>query len=402
MRTGILIFGNYPPPFGGIPSHIESLCLSLVENGWVAHVVSGGKGGVAINSGFAVHKLSAYRVLLSPSRPFRTIRLLLRRPFVRLLPSHWRIWIRYFIYISIGRSIIRRNRIDLISAYNLISYGAVAAVLSREYSIPLVVTNFGEIYSKRSFFSKHVDIVDHISGTARKLMAMSTHCANSYHLLDRYPEVTVIPYGVDTQKFNTTIDRDAARHKLGITGNDPIILLYLGRMNRDMGLHVFLQAIPELLKRDESLRIVIAGERGELTPGANKMSNDFKDRILVEERVPYSGLEEYYAVASIVVVPTIGDRACGSLSSIEAMACGKAVIGSRAGGIPEIVQDGKTGILIPPKDPIALSWAVWELSRHESLMNRMGALGRQRAVSHFSQSTANAKIENVFQAVCGS
>lgn len=401
MNKRILIFGNYPPPFGGIPSHLESLCPFLVENGWQVHVVSGGKGGVVkSDEGIAVYKLSIFRVLMSPSQPFKTIRVLLNPPFVGLLRHNLKMWLRLFVYISIGRKLLDRNRIDLISAYNLINYGAVAAILSREYRIPLVVTNFGEIYSERLFLLRHLDIVDFICDTANKLLAMSHHCANSYYLLDRDPDVTVVPYGVDTERFNTTIDIDVARRELGITQKDPLVLLYLGRMNRDMGLHIFLQAIPELLDRSDSVRVLIAGERGELTDDADRIGQSHRDRVLVEERVPYDRLEAYYAAASIVVVPTIGMRACGSLTSIEAMACGKPVVGSCVGGIPEIIIDGVTGVLIPPEDPRAMSRAIEDLSNDVNLMSGMGALGRQRALQHFSQSTTNGQIGMIFQTAC--
>jgi len=70
-------------------------------------------------------------------------------------------------------------------------------------------------------------------------------------------------------------------------------------------------------------------------------------------------------------------------SILDAMACGKAVVGTRTGGIPEAVRDNETGLLVPPHDETALAAAIVRLLKDTPLCARMAAAGRQRAVEHF-------------------
>jgi starch synthase len=77
--------------------------------------------------------------------------------------------------------------------------------------------------------------------------------------------------------------------------------------------------------------------------------------------------------------------------NLEAMACGTAVVGSRVGGIPEVVADGVTGLLIPPDDPASLAIALNELLRDPDRAVAMGQAGRERAVKEFSWETVAAQ-----------
>ena len=70
--------------------------------------------------------------------------------------------------------------------------------------------------------------------------------------------------------------------------------------------------------------------------------------------------------------------------NLEAMACGTAVVASRIGGIPEVVVDGETGLLVPPEDSYALAAALNELARNPERAEAMGRAGRERAVTQFS------------------
>lgn len=395
----ILILGNYPPPFGGIPRHLESLCPFLNKKDWRVYVVSGGDGGVERDSNIAIHRPVALRALLSPFTYITVLPAMLSYPFGSLIPYHSKLWLRYLIYLAVANKILKEAQINLISAYNLQSFGAMAAILSSKYNVPFVVTNFGEIFSERRFFRNHSGIVEYICSGASKLLAMSRHCGDSYRLIGRNPDVQVIPYGVDTQKFNININRDIVRIEFEIAKDDQVVF-FLARMNRDMGLHVLLQAIPTLLQDNGSIKVLIAGERGELTEDAYQVAEGRENRVFVVERVPFDRLEFFYATADVVVVPTIGDRACGSLTAIEAMSCGRPVIGSNVGGIPEIILDGETGLLVPPGDPESLGKGIAKLLRNSGAMSRMGASGRKRAEQLFSEQETNEKLERLFLEVC--
>jgi glycosyltransferase involved in cell wall biosynthesis len=403
MAKSILLIGNYPPPFGGVPSHIECLAPYLASKGWDVHILSSGRSGVERHNRCTIYKCTrpAKGRMLASSLPA-----LLRTtprdrfPHRSLLGSSPRLWLTYLVSASIGRRIIERASVSVISAYNLFGGGPVGALLSSEFRVPFVVSNFGEIYSHPGVFRKHAALAPYVCDRASRILSISRHCADSYNRIGLSPPVTVIPYGIDLARFSFRNDGSAIRNVLGWGGNDQVVL-FVGRMTRDMGLHTLLTAVPELLATLDSAKVLIVGAGGELLHSASETAGRHPGRVIVRPDVPKAELPAYYAASSIVVAPTLGDRACGSLAALEAMGTGKPIIASRVGGIPEIVADGQSGILIPPDDPATLTGAMVRLLESEPLRKRMGAVGRRIAESRYDQDKTNALIEHVFTEVAG-
>jgi len=84
------------------------------------------------------------------------------------------------------------------------------------------------------------------------------------------------------------------------------------------------------------------------------------------------------------------------------MACGTAVVASNVGGIPEVVADGETGLLVPPDEPKALADALNTLARDPERANAMGDAGRQRAISDFDWTSIASQTAKLYQEVAGS
>lgn len=86
---------------------------------------------------------------------------------------------------------------------------------------------------------------------------------------------------------------------------------------------------------------------------------------------------------------------------LEAMSCAKPVVATRVGGVPELVIDRETGILVPPRDPKAISGAVLHLLNHPEEAREMGLKGRQRVIDHFDSAICIQKHEKIYKTVCG-
>jgi glycosyltransferase involved in cell wall biosynthesis len=110
-------------------------------------------------------------------------------------------------------------------------------------------------------------------------------------------------------------------------------------------------------------------------------------------------LWEQYQRASVVVVPSVWPEPCPTVI-LEAMAHGRPVIGSRIGGIPDLVHDGLTGLLVPPNDPAALASGLRCLLGNRELRHRLGASARARVVQ-FSTDTVVPRIEEAYASVLG-
>jgi glycosyltransferase involved in cell wall biosynthesis len=131
------------------------------------------------------------------------------------------------------------------------------------------------------------------------------------------------------------------------------------------------------------------------------MARLFAENIGYQTDVPYADLPRFYAASSIVAAPSVSARACLGLSIAEAMATGKAVVGCRVGGTSEVVQDGETGVLVPPGDPFALGQAILDMLAKPATGRTMGLSGRARAVAIFDKRLANAKFEAILTELTG-
>lgn len=401
-RPGILLIGNYPPPFGGVPKHLEDLVPHLVQRGWDVHVLSGGTTGVQRGEGFVVYKDPRPAL----TRRLATVGFLVRSTLAgRVAPAlaasrrlPLALWPAFMTRVSLAAGIIEQHDIRVISAYNLMTGAPVGAIVAEMYGIPLVVTNLGEIYSHRERIDRELPMVRHITRIATALTSLTRHCAESYRELGLAPHVRVLHYGIDRKQFGHANGSETVRTRLGIP-LDADVVLYVGRMVRDMGLYVLLDGIPELLASSTSVHVLIAGADGELRPEVQRAADSWPGRVFTAVDVPEEELGNMYAAATLVVAPTIGARACGSLASAEAMAAGKPVVASRVGGIPEYVEEGVTGLLVPPGQSGALVAAVQTLLSDRDRLCEFGRRGRERVAELFDADRTNEQIERLFREV---
>jgi glycosyltransferase involved in cell wall biosynthesis len=401
-RPGILLIGNYPPPFGGVPKHLEELVPYLVRTGWDVHVLSGGTTGTEVGNGFRVYRDARPKL----ARRLATLRFLGRTTVagrgaaafssLRRLPPA--VWAAVMTRVSLAARIIESNDIQLISAYNLLSGAPVGAIAAEMYRLPLVVTNLGEIYSHRAVVDQQLPMVRHITRVATVLTSLTRHCARSYQELGLSPSVRVLHYGIDWQRFACADGNGRIRQRFSFPP-DAEVVLFVGRMVRDMGVHVLLAGLPALLGARESIRVLIAGATGALQPEVEAAVARWPGRVASAANVAEDELPSFFRDATLVVAPTLGARACGSLAAAEAMAAGKPVVATRVGGIPEYVSDGETGLLVPPSDANALVRAILELLGDGARLAEFGRKGQQRVMELFDGERTNARLEQVFREV---
>jgi len=296
------------------------------------------------------------------------------------------------------RELVKRHNITLISAYHLLGAGTVGSWLNAELGVRLVTTVFGEIYSQTELHRRHIDDVCRVIAHSQRLLSCSHHCAASFKELGIDPQVEVVHYGVDVRHFRPGSGGNVVRTRLGI-GTDVPLVIYVARMVQEMGLHVLLAAIPEVIRSHPKAAFLIAGNRGELTADAEAMAMRFPNRVFVMPDVPYPDLPAYYDASTLAVAPSINARACLGLAIAEAMATERAVIGSRVGGTAEVIVEGETGVLVTPGDAGALATAIIALVDNEAARAEMGRRGRARALAHFDKEVTNQRMEQIFEEI---
>jgi alpha-maltose-1-phosphate synthase len=207
-------------------------------------------------------------------------------------------------------------------------------------------------------------------------------------LLAVYPavpadRVRVIHNGIDTSEYRP----DPATDVLDRYGVDPgrPSVIFVGRVTRQKGLPVLLRAASAI---DRAAQLVIcAGQadtpelEAEVSDLARQLRANRSRVIWLSGMLPKHEVIQLLTHATVFVCPSLYEPL--GIVNLEAMACGTAVVGSRVGGIPEVVADGKTGLLVPADDPAALASALNVLLADQPLAAEMGRLGRARAEAEF-------------------
>jgi glycosyltransferase involved in cell wall biosynthesis len=156
-------------------------------------------------------------------------------------------------------------------------------------------------------------------------------------------------------------------------------LVYVGRLEKYKGVDELLKAIPVILEKFPNTHLFIAGD------GSDKSRLELiVSKFNLEKHVTFLGhiarpaIEDLYKRASVVVVPSVYPEAFGKVG-IEAMSVGRPVVASNVGGISDWLIDGKTGFLVPPKDPVAISKAVIKIFSNPELFFQMMKQARKKA-----------------------
>ncbi|MDQ6706078.1 MAG: glycosyltransferase [Acidobacteriota bacterium] len=187
-------------------------------------------------------------------------------------------------------------------------------------------------------------------------------------------QAAVIPFGLD-------LPRSAPGNSLA--GSKRV--LFVGRLERRKGIHILLEAIPRVLDACPSAVFDIVGRDVEVSIAETWRAAhpELRDRVSFHGEVSDNDLSRFYDDCDILAAPSLYESY--GLIFVEAMARGKAVVGTTAGGIPEVVRDGETGLLVPPGDSAALALALIRLLEDEPARNRMARKASEDYVKQFSQ-----------------
>lgn len=244
----------------------------------------------------------------------------------------------------------------------------------------------------------------------RSLAACDAISACSRYLVEgiqrRFPALAErcyeLPNGVDLELFR------AAPALPPTAGRE---ILFVSRISPEKGLHVLLDAFPRILQALPDARLLLVGSQvaaprefivgvdpdplvrdlDRFYGGAGSYLQQLQqrlppacaERVTFLPRLPQAELLPLYRRAAVFVFPSVCQEAFG-MPPAEAMACGVPVVATRSGGLPEVVEDGRTGLLVPRGDAAALAEAVIALATDEGRRRAMGEAGRRRVEDLFS------------------
>src|SRR5665213_1753240 len=210
---------------------------------------------------------------------------------------------------------------------------------------------------------------------------------------------TVVPHGVDTDRYAPPADRAAAFAESGLPGRYAIGCF--GRVRAQKGTDVFVEAMCQLLPRYPDFTAVIVGAVAvEQTAFANDLKKrieaaGLQSRIVITGELPIEAVQRWYQRLTIYAF-TSRNEGFG-LTLIEAMAAGAALVASRAGAAELVVEDGVTGVLTLTGDVDALVAALEPLLRDPASCEAMGARARARVLAEFSLDAEAGRIAEVYR-----
>jgi starch synthase len=171
-------------------------------------------------------------------------------------------------------------------------------------------------------------------------------------------------------------------------------VLFFGRIWEYKGLDYLIRAEPLITKQVPEARIVIAGEGEDF--GRYRRIMVHPDRFDVHnEYIADDRRAELFQEAAVVVLPYVEASQSGVIP--VAYTFSKPVVATRVGGLPEMVDDGQTGYLVPPRDEIALAWAVVRLLQNADLRHRLGSNGKRKIETECSPDVVASKTLGVYR-----
>ena len=277
--------------------------------------------------------------------------------------------------------IVLRNRPSLIHAHWIFPQGAVAVLLGKLFRIPVVVTaHGGDAFALRGNLLGTIKRWTIKNCTAWTSNTQATAAAVGPGL----PKPCIIPMGIDCKKF-------ASGNPLAVrSASEPRkhVLLFVGRLVEKKGVADLLQAyalLSETSQDQTELWIIGDGvERDRLQALATDLRID--NKVIFFGKLPNNSLPDYYAAADVFIAPSIvdsyGDTEGQGVILLEAMASKTAVISTKTGGIAEIIEHGKTGLLVNAKAPEEIKQAIELLVTDEELRVSLRTAGQLVAESY--------------------
>lgn len=397
-----LLSREYPPDtgYGGIATFTRHLAHGLKEIGNDVVVVSLAEGAAKVvdDEGITVHRVEPFVV------PGDLGCVAMCMPHSRyVMKTTAALWQKFF-------ELHQENPFDVVDTPELLAEGIYPAVTK---VVPLVI----RLYTPHSKFI--AENLHNISATFdHQFVAMLERVAMlsadaitspSNDLADfvsedlNYPrdKIRLIHNPIDPEVFQP-------EGEVALPPAEGLRVLFVGRLEERKGISYLVQAIPQILKAvPETEFVIIGADTVNSEGGQRSVLADLRDflgrnhvlgRVKFISRVPLTELANYYRSADVCVVPSVYDNS--PYTCLEAMSCGKPVVGTSGGGTKEYVVDGECGIIVPPRDYEALRDAIVQLLKDGRLRRRYAENARRRVMDKFQRKQIASETLALYHEAC--
>jgi glycosyltransferase involved in cell wall biosynthesis len=214
--------------------------------------------------------------------------------------------------------------------------------------------------------------------------------------------ISVVPAGLDCDRFKPDEKNEQLAEKLCIS-KDSTRILFVGRLVPEKGIFDLLNAFSMLLKKVANVELLVVGS-GSLSMQlqiSRLMANlKIAGKVKSLGSIDYSNMPQIHNLADVFCLPSVPTKIWAEqfgYSMVEAMACGKPVVSTFSGSIPEVVKNGTTGILVKPNDPGGLESALEELILNKQERDAFGRNGREWVLGQFEANKVAGQLATVFR-----
>lgn len=295
------------------------------------------------------------------------------------------------------RGLIRKHRIDIVHSHlaRMNTYGFVASRLTPAKNVMTVhgLSEFSNFLG-RAYYSAF----GNFSG---KIVAVSQTLADRFvaETMVRKGKVTVIPNGIDVDRFGQPVDREKTLARFGLPPSAKLILA-VGNLRAIKGYDFLIESFARIAGDEPLLYLMICGNdyfghRPVLDPIIERYG--LSDRVIFTDFV--NDIETLYAAADVYALTSISEGF--SLTTVEAMASSAAVVSTDCIGPREIIDDGVDGIIVPGRDPELFGRTILDLLHDDERRRSLGRAARRKAEGKYAVRDSVAKFEELFHSLVG-
>ncbi len=262
---------------------------------------------------------------------------------------------------------------------------------------PLVVSYHSDIVRQRTLLRMYSPLLEDTLARARQIIVASpAYSATSPWLSRHMDRCVVVPYGIDIQRFRTCNPEMVEELRTCYDGMP--IVLFVGHLRYYKGLTFLIAALKHLRTPAHLLIVGSGAEQNRLEQQMKEA--DLTGRVHFLGEVGDADLPAIYAAADIFVLPSHLRSEAFGIVQLEAQVAGLPIVCTELGsGTSFVTQHGRTGLVVPPANPLALARAIDLLLANPDLAQRMGAAGRARAIQEFSHSRMIDRKEAIYRSV---
>jgi len=386
LRVMMLTWEFPPRIIGGISPHVYYLSRSLAKNGVKVYVVTCDFPGAPAHEtvdGVEVYRVDSYK---NPSPDFAS-------------------WV-YLMNMNMQKeaaSIVRElGGVDIFHAHDWL-VANVGIGLKHVFRRPLLATVHSTEYGRRNGIHSDYERMIHeteawLTYEAWKVICCSNYMVSHVKWVFGLPEdkLIMIPNGVDAKEYEKS-DTDLNQFRRLFALPEEKIVLFVGRLVYEKGIHVLINAVPKVLEKVNAKFVIVGNGYMQQSLSEHIKNIGLAHKVMFTGFVDDRTLRNLQKCADVSVVPSLFEPF--GIVALEAMAAKSPVVVSDTGGLSEIVEHEVTGIKVYPNNPDSLAWGITRVLLDESLANKLRENAYRKVVEMFNWEKISQQTKTVYESV---